>query len=127
VHGETAKEDAIMELTGQRCVACQKGAPQATDEEIARWLPQLDDGWEIVEIDGEKRLRRTIKTKNFASALALADVIGAAAEAEAHHPALLVEWGKLTVSWWTHKIGGLHRNDFIMAAKTDELAKEQSG
>ena len=115
-----------MELTGQRCVACQKGAPQATAEETARWLPQLDAGWEIVEIDGEKRLRRTIKTKNFAASLALADAIGVAAEADGHHPALLVEWGKLTVSWWTHKIGGLHRNDFIMAAKTDELAKDAS-
>jgi 4a-hydroxytetrahydrobiopterin dehydratase len=115
-----------MELSGERCVACQKGAPQATAEEIARWLPRLDPGWEIVEIDGEKRLRRTIKTKNFAGALALADAVGAAAEAEGHHPALLVEWGKLTVSWWTHKIGGLHRNDFIMAAKTDELATQAS-
>jgi 4a-hydroxytetrahydrobiopterin dehydratase len=55
------------------------------------------------------------------AALAFTDRIGALAEAEGHHPALLTEWGKVRVEWWTHKIGGLHRNDFIMAAKTDNL------
>lgn len=109
-----------MELTGQRCIACQKGAPQATDEEIARWLPELE-GWELIEVDGVKRLQRVIKTDGFTGALDLANKIGAIAEEEGHHPSLLVEWGKLTVTWWTHKIKGLHRNDFIMAAKTDEL------
>jgi 4a-hydroxytetrahydrobiopterin dehydratase len=110
-----------MELTGERCVACQKGAPQATAEETARWLPQLD-GWEVIEVDGVKRLQMVFKTQGFMGALDLANKVGALAEAEGHHPSLLVEWGKLTVTWWTHKIKGLHRNDFIMAAKSNEAA-----
>jgi len=58
---------------------------------------------------------------NFVEALNFTNKVGALAESEGHHPALLTEWGKVTVTWWTHKIGGLHRNDFIMAAKTDQL------
>ena len=61
--------------------------------------------------------------KDFAQALELTNRIGALAEAEKHHPAILTEWGKVTVSWWTHKIRGLHRNDVIMAAKTDDAAR----
>ena len=58
---------------------------------------------------------------NFVDALAFTNRVGQIAEEEDHHPALLTEWGKVTVSWWTHKIRGLHRNDLIMGAKTDEL------
>ena len=61
---------------------------------------------------------------SFADALAFTNRVGVLAEEEAHHPALLTEWGQVTVTWWTHKIRGLHRNDFIMAAKTDALAAE---
>jgi 4a-hydroxytetrahydrobiopterin dehydratase len=74
-----------------------------------------------VEQDHIKRLQRAFKFKNFAEALQFTNQVGALAEEEGHHPALLTEWGKVTVTWWTHKIKGLHRNDFIMAAKTDEL------
>jgi 4a-hydroxytetrahydrobiopterin dehydratase len=75
----------------------------------------------LVEGDGVKRLRRSFAFEDFAQALAFATRVGAAAEQEGHHPALLIEWGRVTVDWWTHAIGGLHRNDFVMAAKTDEL------
>jgi len=77
--------------------------------------------WQIVERDGIKRLERVFKFKEFAEALAFTNRVGAPAEEENHHPALLTEWGKVTVTWWTHKIRGLHRNDFIMAAKTGRL------
>ena len=77
--------------------------------------------WELAEVDGVKRLRRVFPFDDFAQALEFTRTVGEAAEAEGHHPALLTEWGRATVSWWTHKIKGLHRNDFIMAAKTDEL------
>ena len=70
------------------------------------------------------RLVRTFRVRTFADALALTQRVGELAESEGHHPAILTEWGKVTVSWWTHKIRGLHRNDFIMAAKTDALASE---
>jgi 4a-hydroxytetrahydrobiopterin dehydratase len=62
---------------------------------------------------------------NFTEALAFTNRVGALAEADGHHPALLTEWGRVTVTWQTHKIRGLHLNDFIMAAKTDELAAER--
>jgi 4a-hydroxytetrahydrobiopterin dehydratase len=106
-------------LTGMRCVACRRGEPTLTDEEIAAYREQVA-AWDVIEVDGVKRLRRAFAFPDFASALRFTDRVGALAEAEGHHPALLTEWGRTTVSWWTHKIGGLHRNDLIMAAKTDE-------
>lgn len=108
-------------LTQQTCVACRRDAPQATEVEIAALRPQIPE-WELVELDGIKRLRRVFPADDFAGALELTARIGELAEAEGHHPALLTEWGRTTVTWWTHKIKGLHRNDFVMAAKTDELA-----
>ena len=107
-------------LVGMKCVACQRGAPTVTDAEIAEYQPQVPD-WQLVERDGIKRLERTFKFPDFVEALAFTNRVGELAEAEAHHPAILTEWGKVTVTWWTHKIKGLHRNDFIMAAKTDQL------
>src|SRR5713101_5264491 len=107
-------------LTAMKCVACRGGEPTVTDAEIAEYQPQVPE-WNIVERNGIKRLERTFKFKNFAEALAFTNRVGEAAEAEGHHPSILTEWGKVTVTWWTHKIKGLHRNDFIMAAKTDQL------
>jgi len=92
----------------------------AADDRTAP-LARLPD-WAIETVDGVPQLVRVFRLPSFTAALALADRIGAAADAAGHHPALLVEWGRLTVRWWTHSIGGLHENDFIMAARTDELA-----
>jgi 4a-hydroxytetrahydrobiopterin dehydratase len=102
------------------CVACRKDASTVTDDEIAELHPQIPD-WDIVDLDGIKRLSRVFPFADFAKALDFTDKVGAFAEEEGHHPALQTEWGRTTVTWWTHKIKGLHRNDFIMAAKTDEL------
>lgn len=107
-------------LAGMKCTACRRGEPTVTDEEIAEYHPQVPE-WQIVERDGIKQLERVFKFPDFAQALAFSNKVGALAEAEGHHPALLTEWGRVTVTWWTHKIKGLHRNDFIMAAKTDAL------
>jgi 4a-hydroxytetrahydrobiopterin dehydratase len=103
-----------------QCVACRRDAPKVTETEVAEFQPQVPE-WQWIEKDGIPRLERLFSFRNFADALAFTVKIGALAEAEAHHPALLTEWGKVTVTWWTHKIRGLHRNDFIMAAKTDQL------
>lgn len=103
-----------------KCVACRKGEPTLTDSEIAQLHPQVLQ-WQMVERDGIKRLERVFKFENFAQALAFTNKVGEIAEAEGHHPVLVTEWGRVTVTWWTHKIKGLHRNDFIMAAKTDQL------
>lgn len=111
----------MSNLKEQACEACRADAPKVSGAERSALLKEVPD-WEVVELDGELQLRRVFTFANFAEALAFANRVGDLAEAEGHHPALLVEWGKVTVRWWTHKIGGLHRNDFIMAARTDALA-----
>ncbi|MCK9623042.1 MAG: 4a-hydroxytetrahydrobiopterin dehydratase [Methylobacter sp.] len=108
------------DLTRKTCEVCRMGAPLATQEEIDEYMPQLK-GWEIVEIDGIKRLQKTFKFNDFEDALLFTDKVGVLCEQENHHPSILTEWGRVTVTWWSHKIKGLHANDFIMAAKTDAL------
>lgn len=115
-----------MGLESARCEACRKDAPKLSDSEIADLMPEVS-GWSVIEVDHEKRLERLFKFDNFAEALDFTDRIGALAEENAHHPAILTEWGKVTVWWWTHKINGLHRNDFIMAAKTNAVMNSISG
>ena len=111
------------ELVLQRCVACRRDAPHVTADEIRLLRPQIPD-WELVEQEGVPQLRRTFRFPDFKTALAFTQHVGALAEAEGHHPAILTEWGKTTITWYTHAIKGLHRNDFIMAAKTDQLAQQ---
>ena len=110
----------MSELVQFKCVPCRGGEPTVTEAETAEFAAQVPD-WQIVERESIRRLERIFKFKNFVQALAFTDRVGELAEAEGHHPAILTEWGKVTVTWWTHKIHGLHRNDFIMAAKTDQL------
>ena len=110
----------MSDLYQLKCVACRGGEPTLTEQQIYGFMPQVPD-WLVKEIDGEKRLERMYKFKNFAQAIAFTDQVGKIAEEEDHHPLIVTEWGKVTVQWWTHKIHGLHQNDFIMAAKTDKL------
>jgi 4a-hydroxytetrahydrobiopterin dehydratase len=108
-------------LVNEKCVACRRDAPRVAEEEIPALRQEIPE-WELIEQEGIPRLRRTFRFDDFAGALAFTNRVGELAESEGHHPAILTEWGRVTVSWWTHKIRGLHRNDFIMAAKTDRLA-----
>ena len=110
----------MSELNKKVCEPCKTGAPPATQDEIDKYKPQIPE-WEIIEVDGIKHLRRKYSFDDFIKALNFANKVGELAEAEGHHPAILIEWGSTEVSWWTHKIGGLHTNDFIMASKTDQL------
>lgn len=110
----------MEDLKSLRCVPCRGGDPRLTEAEIAGYRTQAPD-WEVVEREGIQRLERVFRFKNFAEALAFTNRVGEIAEAEDHHPALLTEWGRVTVTWWTHAVQGLHLNDFIMAVKTDEL------
>ena len=109
--------DSLRQL---KCVPCRGDVPHLTDEEISQYLPQVAQ-WSVIEQEGVKRLQRVFKIKNYTLALDFSLKVGQLAEAEDHHPSLLIEWGKVTVTWWTHSTKGLHRNDFIMASKTDEL------
>jgi 4a-hydroxytetrahydrobiopterin dehydratase len=113
-------ELTISTLNKEQCKACRPDAPRVTGQDLDSLLEQLD-GWQFIEREGVLQLLKTYNFANFVDALAFTNKVGELAEAEAHHPALLTEWGRLTVRWWTHKIHGLHRNDFIMAAKTDEI------
>ena len=112
-------------LSTERCVACRRDSPRATEAErveLGREIPV----WQLVQRDGIDRLERVFTFPSFTAALDFTNRVGALAESEGHHPALLTEWGKVTVTWWTHKIRGLHRNDFVMAAKTNELYAAQT-
>jgi 4a-hydroxytetrahydrobiopterin dehydratase len=107
------------QLAKMKCSACRGDEPPLTEEELEAFLPRVPD-WDLVEEDGVNKLRRTFKFSNFVEALEFTNAVGEAAEEEGHHPIITLTWGKATVTWYTHKIKGLHENDFIMAAKTDE-------
>lgn len=113
-----------MKLSEMKCVPCRGDEPTVTEEEITELKPDVPE-WELVQRNSVRQLEREFKFKNFKQALDFTNQIGEIAEAEGHHPVLVTEWGKVTVTWWTHKINGLHRNDFVMAAKTDEQYKSE--
>jgi len=108
-------------LTRESCVPCRGGVPTLTDAEIASFAPQVPD-WRVEEVEGVKRLRRDFGFPDFRAAMAFAVAVGELAEREGHHPDLHVAWGRVGVETWTHKIHGLHHNDFVLAAKIDEIA-----
>ena len=89
-------------------------------------LQQLTN-WQLISVAGVTQLSKTFLFSNFNQALVFSNQIGGISEEQNHHPALLTEWGKVTVTWWSHSIKGLHRNDFIMAARTDDVAKTAEG
>ncbi len=107
-------------LAELNCVPCRGGEAALSEREIKELHVFLPD-WEIVERGEIPQLERSFKFKNFAQALAFTNQIGELAEAEDHHPKLTTEWGRVTVTWWTHIARGLHRNDFIMAARCDQF------
>lgn len=115
-----------MSLAQAQCEACHADAPKLGDSELAELIDEIP-GWTIEVRDDHMELERLYLFNNFRHALAFTNAVGAIAEEEGHHPALLTEWGKVTVTWWSHDIGGLHRNDFIMAARTDVLANNAEG
>jgi 4a-hydroxytetrahydrobiopterin dehydratase len=107
-------------LSEQHCVVCKPGSPHLSAEEVDRLLAQVE-GWAVEEVDGHLRLVKVVKFKGFMPGVELVNRIAPIAEAEQHHPDLLVSWGSLTVWLWTHAAGGITQNDFILAAKIDRL------
>ena len=112
----------MSDLKQQKCEACNADAPKVSDDELAELMREIPE-WTPVARDGVMQLEREFKFKNFRQALEFTNKVGEIAEAEKHHPEIITEWGKATVTWWTHAINGLHKNDFVMAAKTDEILK----
>ena len=109
----------MQELAQLRCSSLAGNTPRLTGREISQ-LKEKISGWETHTRKGELRLEKSFRFKDFRQALAFTNLVAQLANEEDHHPALLTEWGKVTVTWWSHKIKGLHKNDFIMAAKTEQ-------
>jgi 4a-hydroxytetrahydrobiopterin dehydratase len=110
----------MSELNKERCEACRAGAPRVSDEELAALMKQLPE-WVPRGREDFLTLQREFKFRNFSESMAFSVRVGMLAESEGHHPEIVTEWGRVRVTWWTHKIRGLHRNDFICAAKTDRI------
>ena len=110
----------MPELDENLCELCRAETPGLSDDELAALMPSIA-GWQLVEVDGVRQLQKEFHFPDFVAAQAFLNRVADVAEREGHHPAMLLEWGKVTVYWWTHRIRGLHRNDAIMAAKTDNL------
>jgi 4a-hydroxytetrahydrobiopterin dehydratase len=110
----------MFDLSKQSCEACRADAPKVSDEDLKLLMPNIPD-WQVIVVDGVMQLSREFGFRNFEQAMAFSNRVGDIAETEDHHPAILTEWGKVTITWWSHKIKGLHKNDLIMAARTDEV------
>ena len=106
-------------LSSENCEEMISGAKLCPADEAKSYKDDIPD-WNIV-FDGMEKLERVFKFGTFAEALEFTNKIGAEGENQGHHPKLTTEWGRTTVTWWTHFLGGLHKNDFIMAARTDSL------
>jgi len=110
----------MSDLIKQKCVACRADAPRVADDELPKLLKEIPD-WQPISTESVLKLNKVFNFENYAEAVSFTNKVAQLAEEEDHHPAILLEWGRVEVTWWTHKIGGLHRNDFIAAAKTDLL------
>ncbi|HKO56262.1 MAG TPA: 4a-hydroxytetrahydrobiopterin dehydratase [Thermoanaerobaculia bacterium] len=104
-------------LANEKCIPCRGGVPPLAGAELRALADELGNGWRVV--DGH-HLEKTFDFPDFAQALAFTNRIGAVAEEEGHHPDIHLAWGKVGVTIWTHKIDGLTRSDFVLAAKIDK-------
>lgn len=108
----------MSDLSNKKCIPCRIGAPTLNEDEIKELIKELKEGWEVID---NKKLKKTYKFKDFKEALEFTNKVGKLAEEEGHHPVIHLSWGKVVLELWTHKIGGLHENDFILAAKIDKI------
>ena len=111
-------------LAAESCSACRPGSPRVTPADAEELLAALPD-WKVVDVDGMDVLSADFAFPTFRAALDFANRVGDLADAADHHPELVVEWGRARVRWWTHTISGLHRNDFIMAARTSAAVGDE--
>lgn len=111
----------MSDLNSQKCVPCQIGASKLNETEIGEMLGKINSDWKVITDEGVQKIARKFEFPNFARAKVFVDRVSELAEEEGHHPMIAFTWGWVKIMWWTHKIGGLHKNDFVMAAKVDEL------
>ena len=108
----------MSELAAKECIPCRGGVPPLKGKELTDLQQKLGGGWKIVN---EHHLEKEYLFKDFREALDFVNRLGEVAEQEGHHPDLFLTWGKVKVTLWTHSVGGLSENDFILAAKADGL------
>jgi 4a-hydroxytetrahydrobiopterin dehydratase len=113
-----AKSVQPVQLDQRRCVPCEGGATPLKGQALQELAGQLGDGWSVVDV---ARLERVFHFADFRQALDFVNRVGTLAESEGHHPDLELSWGRVKVILWTHKIKGLHENDFILAARIERL------
>lgn len=111
------------QLSKQNCEACNVNAKMLSVNEIDTLMSEVE-GWELIVDSNVHKLKRVFHTNNFIQAISFTNSIADIAETESHHPQIIVEYSSVTVLWWTHKINGLHKNDFIMASKTSLLYQQ---
>ena len=109
----------MAELQSQSCEACKIDAPRLTDTEITNLISEIND-WDLIQ-EPVKQIKKIFSFSDYQSGVNFLNAVATIADQEDHHPELALEWGKVTVIWWSHKIKGLHKNDFICASKTDNL------
>jgi 4a-hydroxytetrahydrobiopterin dehydratase len=109
----------MNKLDQQKLVPINSDTSPMTEKEIQEYHKAIPD-WTTIKVDSIPHLKRQYKFKNFTEALAFTNKVGEIAEEAGHHPLIELTWGQAVVDWWTHDIEGLHKNDFIMAAKTDQ-------
>lgn len=113
-------------LSLENCARVNKTTTALESDEIRQLLKEIP-GWQLMDRDGDLSLMKTFRFQNFKDAINFTNLVGQQAEDQDHHPAILTEWGRVTVTWWTHVVHGLHRNDFIMAARTDSVYESYIG
>jgi len=113
-------------LTQRHCERCEPGTPPLSSHDVSHLLEQVH-GWTVEDVDGHVQLTKTFRVKGFMAAVEIVNKIAPIAEAEGHHPDILVRWGEARVDLWTHAAGGLTDNDFILAAKIDEALGKAPG
>lgn len=111
----------MSNLVSSSCEACRIDALSVSDDEASELIKEIE-GWHLID-DGVKKLKKEFSFSNYPDSVDFSNKVADMSEQENHHPQIILEWGKVTVIWWSHKIKGLHKNDFICAAKTDNIIK----
>ena len=109
----------MSDVASNTCEACRIDAPKVSDDEANILLNEIDN-WDLIH-EEVKQLKKTFSFSSYKESVDFSNKVAKMADIEDHHPTITLEWGKVTVVWWSHKIKGLHKNDFICAAKTDQL------
>lgn len=107
-------------LAEKECIPCKGGVPRLEGSELSRLTNELRPGWKVLE---GHHLEKEYKFKNFREALSFTNKVGELAESQGHHPDIYLAWGLVKLTVWTHKVDGLTENDFILAAKADQLCE----